>query len=418
MLHGCCFGKITFESLVSLRSIEQLSAVKETCGRPNLSPSVNQGGGRFPAHVLPAITLPPLPPRGWPVKMTWSWKQSWREEFSRRKLTFHPYAPELLLQPQWDIAPWVWLLYRFLMVWYTLGWCVYSGLLFATPKWLIYVSHLTYCLLGVYYLLAFANLTGATLLVRQHCRKQSRAATQANNRESRGITGFLGPFPLPSLLLKSLRLQWFLLTFVGTYSLTVSFLYWLAVYPLEDHKLSAFNVNMHVGNILQSLLDLFLCATPIHVLHYAYLLLAGCAYAAFAVLYWLVGFTNLTGEPFIYKVLDFGAHPLTASLSVLGFTLVCLPLFHFLLWNAHLLRRRLASAVYAGAWELRQGVWWWKVTGREEPIPMSLTDTSTSTSMSTSTSLFSSSGMGHEDGVAQPLLVPAGPNRVTVSVYI
>ena len=225
-------------------------------------------------------------------------------------------------------------------------------------------------------------------------------------------TGSLGPFPLPSLLTKSLSLQWFLLTFVGTYSLTVSFLYWLAVYPVEDHKLSAFNINMHVGNSLQSLLDLFLSTTPVHFFHYVYLLLAGCVYAAFAVLYWLGGFTNLTGEPFIYKVLDFGACPLTASLSILGFTLICLPLFHFLLWNAYLLRRFLAAELRGGAWDLRRGVWWWRVSGKKEPVPMSLTDTSTSTT----TSLFSSSRADPEEGVAQPLLVPAGSSLVAVSL--
>ncbi|XP_063072743.1 protein rolling stone-like [Engraulis encrasicolus] len=353
--------------------------------------------------------------------MTWSWTRSWREEFKARKLTFRPYAPELLLHPQWHISPWLWLLYRFLMVCYTLGWCLYSGLLFSTPKWLIYISHLTYCMLGLYYLLALFNLAGAMLLVRRHSKNLATAARQGNNnREIRGTTGSLGPFPLPSPLIACLRIQWFLLTFVGTYSLTVSFLYWVAVYPVEDHKLSAFNVNMHVGNILQSLLDLSLSATPVHLAHYVHLLLSGCCYVAFAVLYWLAGFTNLSREPFIYKVLDFGSSPLSASLCILGFTLVCLPLFHFLLWNVYQLRRRLALGVRGQAWALRQGLWWWKVAQTEEPIPMSVTDTSTtSVSTSTSTSLFSSSsGMGHEEGVNQPLLVAAGSNRVTVAVYI
>lgn len=64
------------------------------------------------------------------------------------------------------------------MLGYTLGWCMYSGLLFSTPKWLIYISHLTYCLLGLYYLLASANLTGAIVLVRQHCRDRRRAVSE------------------------------------------------------------------------------------------------------------------------------------------------------------------------------------------------------------------------------------------------
>lgn len=73
--------------------------------------------------------------------------------------------------------------------------------------------------------------------------------------------------------------------------------------------------------------------------------------------YWLAGYTNLIGKPYIYKVLDFGGFPIVASLCMLGFALVCLPLCHFLVCNVHLLRRQLAGRVRGGRLGLCREAW-------------------------------------------------------------
>ncbi|XP_029539108.1 uncharacterized protein LOC115143139 [Oncorhynchus nerka] len=186
----------------------------------------------------------------------------------------------------------------------------------------------------IYHLVASCNLACATVLVRCHCRDQRKTCSGGDQTRERGIGAEpLGPFPLPSLLFISLRLQWFLHSLMCAFCLAVSFPYWSLDYPMEHHPLFPFNLNMHVGNSAQALLDLLLSATPIYLAHYLYQLLIGCLYILFAVVFWLAGQTNLSGKPYIYKVLDFGGCPLVATLCVLCFVLVCFPLCHFLVWK-------------------------------------------------------------------------------------
>lgn len=83
----------------------------------------------------------------------------------------------------------------------------------------------------------------------------------------------------------------------------------------------------------------------------------------FVLLYWLTGSTNIGGQPYIYSVLDFGERPLAAVLCMLGFSLVCLPLFHFILWNVVLLRDRLARGPKGRRLALHRDTWLWGAVG-------------------------------------------------------
>lgn len=70
------------------------------------------------------------------------------------------------------------------MLLYTLIWCMYSGLLFSNPKWLIFFSHLTYCLMVIYHLVASCNLACATILVRCHCSAKERPALEVGRSQT------------------------------------------------------------------------------------------------------------------------------------------------------------------------------------------------------------------------------------------
>lgn len=291
------------------------------------------------------------------------WTRIFKEEFTVQKLHLFSKQPELLLQPKWNIPFWAWLLYRFSMLVYTLAWCVYAGLLFNTPKWLIFLTHLSYCLMGLYYLVALWNLAAAYTVVRRLCQ------TKHGNR-SPGCQGTSIPFP--GWLRVSLALHWFLHMAQGSLALTVTILYWIIIYPAARHPLSGFNINFHLVNSLQTLVDLALSSTPVHLAHYPYLLLTGTLYMLFVLLYWLSGSTNMRGQPYIYTVLDFGARPLTATLAVLGFALVCLPLFHFALWNIQLLRDKLAAGPRGRRWALPREWWEYFWTGAAADRPKSV----------------------------------------------
>ncbi|KAK9973764.1 hypothetical protein ABG768_024471 [Culter alburnus] len=283
-----------------------------------------------------------------------SWTHLWREEFRVHKLHLLPSEPELLLQPRWDIPPLLWLLYRCFMLVYTVSWLIYTALLFNTPKFLIFLSHISYCLMVIYYLVALSNLAWAFLEVR--C---------SSHRMKRGVSTecdtLLSP---PVALTAALCLQWILHSVVGCCSLTVSLLYWTIIHPSDQHSLSAFNINIHFINSIQTAVDLLLSSTPIHLTHFFYAVLAGVLYVIFAVVYWLLGCTNLFGQPYIYSILDFSGRPLLATLCILGVCLLCLPSCHFVLWNMQLLREWLVSREKARRMALNREVWWWvKVSG-------------------------------------------------------
>lgn len=75
---------------------------------------------------------------------------------------------------QWDIPPLLWLLYRCFMLVYTVSWLIYTALLFNTPKFLIFLSHISYCLMVIYYLVALSNLAWAFLEVRCSSHRMKR----------------------------------------------------------------------------------------------------------------------------------------------------------------------------------------------------------------------------------------------------
>lgn len=292
------------------------------------------------------------------------WTRIFKEEFTVQKLRLFSKQPELLLQPKWNIPVWTWLVYRFSMLVYTLAWCVYAGLSSNTPKWLIFLTHLSYCLMGLYYLMALWNLAAAYTVVRRLCQTE-------HWRSSPGCQGTSIPFP--GWLRVTLALHWFLHVAQGALALTVTVLYWTIIYPTSRHPLSGFNINFHLVNSLQTLVDLALSSTPVHLAHYLYLLLTGALYVLFVLLYWLSGSTNIRGQPYIYAAFDFVERPLAATLAALGFTLVCLPLFHFALWNAQLLRDKLAAGSRARRWALPREGWEVFRTGVAADRPKSIT---------------------------------------------
>ncbi|KAG9276895.1 hypothetical protein AMEX_G6871 [Astyanax mexicanus] len=285
------------------------------------------------------------------------WTQSWKDEWKVGKLSLYPSRPEVLLQPRWNIPPSVWLIYRSCMLANIVSWCVYTALVFNTPKFLIFLSHISYILMGLYYLLSLLNLAWAFIHVRIFCYRRTRDLTMGGSDES------VGTFPLPALLAWSLCLQWFLHAVVGSFSLCVSFLYWILNYPSFQHSLTAFTINLHLVNSVQTVLDVLLSSTPVHLYHYLCALLAAGLYMAFVVVYWLTGSTNIGGQPYIYSLLDFGGRPLVAALVILAVCLLCLPFFHFLLWNLQLLRERMAEGSRGRRLTLRKWVWWWVRVG-------------------------------------------------------
>ncbi|XP_028853290.1 uncharacterized protein LOC114800817 [Denticeps clupeoides] len=286
-----------------------------------------------------------------------SWTQSWRDEFKCQKVSLTSATPEVLLQPRWHIPPSIWLFYRFSTFAWTLAWCVHSGLLFGSPKCLFLLSYLTYCLLALYSFIALINLISAYIIIKGFFKKVVKEIRPGGSREN------WASLPFPDSLAKSLRAQWLFQVVSAAFSLIVSFLYWTIHFPLARYPLRAFNMNLDYINSCLVALDILLSSTPVHLCHYVYLMAAWSLYVIFALIIWLSSITTLSGQPYIYRELDFIGRPFTTAFFVLCFYVLFIPASQFILWNVQLLRERILGGPFGRWFGLRREAWWWSSVG-------------------------------------------------------
>ena len=64
----------------------------------------------------------------------------------------------------------------------------------------------------------------------------------------------------------------------------------------------------------------------------------GLVYSAFSLIYWYLGGTNQFGEPFIYKVLNYGESPLKAMYYIIAISFIVAPMIHSMFFLLYRLR--------------------------------------------------------------------------------
>lgn len=130
------------------------------------------------------------------------------------------------------------------------------------------------------------------------------------------------------------KLGWTLATVASHASLTVTFVYWVALYPaLSDSvrndtdkwKMATDYYMPHILNFVFMLIDSMIAKIPFRAHHSAFTAIYFIIYGAFYVIYWAVGGTDANGGP-IYVILDLSAKPgLAAAVTVL--TLLLTPIW-------------------------------------------------------------------------------------------
>ncbi|XP_007888490.1 protein rolling stone [Callorhinchus milii] len=278
------------------------------------------------------------------------WIKHLREEFTLSKCSPKPDIPQLMLRPQWRIHPVVWLGYRIFMGVYTLSWCVCSGVQYRSIKWFIFLSHLAYVMLTVYFNLALVNLICYMTLGLKGSTKQSTdtmleekfnsntAVVEVEASESSGSCR-VALLPVSSALHSSLSVQWILHNLINVHALFVTIAFWSLEYQPGHTQLDSVNLNMHLVNSVLVLAELGLIAAPIHLLHVLYVQCFCTMYIVFTVIYWSAGGTNTTGKAYIYWVIDYQHRPGLAAGCNLVIDCIAMPTLQFLAWNLHLLRR-------------------------------------------------------------------------------
>lgn len=214
--------------------------------------------------------------------------------------------------------------YRVLIAIYANSWLIASIVvdgvngLFGV-RWLIFVTHWAYTLLCVYFLWAAV----ITLLCQQDI------DSDANNEA-----------PLPWYM----RVQWFLFNTGITAALTITIGYWALIFDPDDPDfvVDAISISVHAINTLMAVIEIFLSAIPVRILHMIYPMIFGVIYVIFSVIYWAAGGREpYNNGNFVYEVLDYGNEPGTAVGAALGMVLVVLPVMHTIVWALSKLRDKL-----------------------------------------------------------------------------
>ncbi|XP_051874272.1 protein rolling stone isoform X2 [Pristis pectinata] len=281
-----------------------------------------------------------------------SWIKHLTQEFTVKKFSLKARQPQLILQSQWRIHSVVWLFYRIFMAAYSLIWCICSGVQTNDLKWFIFLTHLTYTMLTTYFNLALVNFICYIIFGQRRETQNIKEASLAELSLSSPTTDIEGGSSSwtmrkefhapPSVLQPTISIQWALHNLTCVTSLYVTVAFWSIDYVPGGAAPDSVNINVHVVNSVLVLLELGLTAAPIHLAHFIYVLLYCLSFILFTVVYWAMGGTNLKGETFIYRTLDYGKNPGAATGCIVGSLCIIMPLLQFLVWNLHLFRRRLS----------------------------------------------------------------------------
>ncbi|XP_071491361.1 protein rolling stone-like [Diadema antillarum] len=126
-----------------------------------------------------------------------------------------------------------------------------------------------------------------------------------------------------------LKLSWALFNINVMVAPLVTVVYWSVLHdysPPEEGEVRnplnvGLNVNVHAMNGILIILDLFVSAHPIRIVHWIYGLAYGFVYIVFTVIYWAAGGVNSWGGTAIYPILDWGEIPGLTCAYVLAIAL-------------------------------------------------------------------------------------------------
>ncbi|GFO44007.1 protein rolling stone-like [Plakobranchus ocellatus] len=250
-----------------------------------------------------------------------------REEFRYRSLGFSYNLPHHFVVSQWHINQSKFLAWRtFWFLWH-LAWLIRSiqyeiskqNYTLRSLKWCIYLTNWAYTIL------LLQSGVHLAVVARYTHEKKTKAEDFKDERAGR-----------------LMKLLWFLSNIAFDAAIIVTILYWTLVF--KELK-TAFTLMTHAANSLYVILDIFLVACPVRLLHFLYSCGVATAYLAFTVLYHLADGTNSDSEPYIYSSLDW-SNPVGSSVLAASVILVAFPFVHLFQFTLHLLRLYIAESCY------------------------------------------------------------------------
>lgn len=226
---------------------------------------------------------------------------------------------------QWHWPKGVYLLYRFLLLAYTMTVLVLSIVYFDHNKqatWLVFLTHWSYSMLT-------AHLLVATVISLVHVLHDSSGIRIAVNRGDRGIISQRMSKPF------YMKLSWLLFVIASGSAFMVTCIYFGAVFPQRGvGYLNVEDINLHIMNSVVIILEFIIAALPVRLLHGVYLFVFGLMYIVFSVIYW-----SFDHRRVIYPhVLDWN-FPGRTMIYMLLVGFVFIPLLQSFLFGLYSLRR-------------------------------------------------------------------------------
>ena len=232
------------------------------------------------------------------------------------------------------------------MTGYNFTWLIYNIYKYQA-KLFIFLTNWTYLILNLYFLQA-TTLTFCALCCECRARREASPSTTGTQVVEMGSgDDSANPDEKPTEEAReedALRLPqkifWLLYVISANAGLLVTVGYWTVLFE-EDEPIDANNITKHALNSVFMVTDTFLSSIPVRLFHSIYPLLYIVVYLSFTVVYWQLGGTNIQGQPYIYKLLDYNnIEPSTGCL--IGFFLLLIqPVLQLILFGLVKLRDHL-----------------------------------------------------------------------------
>lgn len=200
---------------------------------------------------------------------------------------------------------WMYVLYRWIVMVYFLAWLIVTVVQtgqFSSQgaKYLIYLTNWGFIMLNAYFLVAAVSVLLSCILQR-HYPVSSAVPTLTDTREERRLS-----CSQPLLAFVN-GLHWVLGVIGGEFAVGVTILFWTFFNDpsLFSYSLSAESLHVHMLNGIVALLDIWVTGLPFRILHVIYSMIFASSYVVFTGIYYAANGTDISGNRYIYPVLDY-----------------------------------------------------------------------------------------------------------------
>ncbi|TMW52344.1 hypothetical protein DOY81_002601 [Sarcophaga bullata] len=258
-----------------------------------------------------------------------------RSEFTLKNFNFNHDQQDQFYRSQWQRSErsWLFLIYRWMWAIFFISVFISCLILqFANGKYFIFLTNwgIILCML--------TQLLAAILVTRWHFDLGSLRTEQCdrNSREQKSPT--------------MVKIYWLLYDVTLPLALVITTIYWTFLHG-KMNKPQRFPVISFVTHCLNSvfmLVDFFMVAFPVRLLHTIYAMLLPIIFCFFTVIYFFCGGTDEYGNHFVYPLLDWKI-PIRGVVTFIGvFCLYCIfPILLFVFFKLKQLLHRSLNIVWS-----------------------------------------------------------------------